>query len=186
MTNIPSGVQPGDFYVVPGGHDVGALIGLLEQLDREQIPPAWIDRCTMFQHAGLVASISPVLTVLEEEGPGMVEVRYHYDTSPILWSTGILKPLNREKIVANARSLKGFGYGWATYAYLTAHHYHLPIPGLKNYVATHRTEICSQAVDYAWDLAGDHIFTDKRIPGDVKPSDLAYRLLVEGAHPMWP
>jgi hypothetical protein len=191
--NIPSDVQPGDFYVVPGGLHTGPLIAFFEQLDKEDIPDEFLQQATQFQHAGLVGSVryepghrDPIITVLEEEGNGMVEVEYHYWDSTIMWSTGALHPVNRDLIVINAKTLEGRGYGWMTYGALTLHHNHINLPGLKKIIELSRTQICSQSVDWAWDVAGNHIFTDKRWPGDVKPSDLAYVLLAAGAFPIYP
>ena len=38
---------------------------------------------------------------------------------------------------------------------------------------------CSQAVDYAYSLAGVHLFDDGRLPGQVSPGDLADIMLAE-------
>jgi hypothetical protein len=195
MTNIPEGILPADFYVVTGGKHIGPVISFFQQLDKQDIPEEYLVRATQFQHAGLVAEVFPgkgddgstLVTVLEEGGDGMVEVPYHADEAAmIMFSTGILVPENRKEIVAKAREQKGHGYGWITYLALILHHYHIYLPGGKWVVEHSRTQICSQSVDYAWDKAGDHIFDDGRWPGDVKPSDLAYRLLAAGARPILP
>jgi hypothetical protein len=187
--NLALGIKPGDFFVTTGGHEIGTLIQFFERIDKEDIPPKYLDLATEFEHAGLVSQVGPDgVMLLEEGGNGQVEVPYHYQNALIMWSTGVIvpKPENRPKIVATARTLKGHKYGWLTYGALTLHHYHVNVPGLKTYINDSREDICSQAVDYAWDQSDEHIFTDNRWPGDVKPSDLAYRLLERGAKPIWP
>lgn len=193
MSNIPEHVEIGDFFVTTGGPRIGPIISFFEQIDKEDIPGKYLTAATQFQHAGLVSEIRPatdgddkIVMLLEEGGNGMVETPYHYQNAMILWSTGVLVPSNRQAVVARARQLKGHKYGWLTYAALTAHHYHINVPGLKGYIASSSDEICSQSVDDAWEYGGNHIFDDGRWPGDVKPSDLAYRLLEAGAKPLWP
>lgn len=176
-----------------GGQHTGPLIAFFEQIDREDIPKGYIERASQFQHAGLVSEVTkptgngpPIVTLLEEGGKGMIETAYHYQQSMIMWSTDVLNPINRGMIIGKARSLKGHKYGWLTYAALTAHHYRINVPGLQKYISSTGDEICSQSVDYSWAFGGNHIFDDGRWPGDVKPSDLAYKLLSKGAKPLWP
>lgn len=187
MTNIPKDVQIGDFFVVSGGIHSGPLIEFFEQIDKQDIPDEFLEKATLFQHAGLISDIGKDnVMVLEEEGRGMVEVPYHYEDAIIMFSTWALHPANRFEIIQHARSLKGHRYGWLTYAALTAHHYHIWVPGLKRFIDWSGDEICSQSVDDSWTKAGNHIFDDGRWPGDVKPSDLAYKLLSLGAQPIYP
>ena len=187
MTNIPKDVQIGDFYVVSGGIHTGPLIEFFEQIDKQDIPDEFVMKASLFQHAGLISDIGPYnIMVLEEEGKGMVEQPYHYEDAIIMFSTDALHPVNRMKIIQRARSLKGHRYGWLTYAALTAHHWHIWVPGLKQYINWSGDEICSQSVDDSWTWAGNKVFDDERWHGDVKPSDLAYLLLSLGVQPIYP
>jgi hypothetical protein len=97
-----------------------------------------------------------------------------------LWSTGMV-PLTddqRGKIVATALLCKGVPYSWADYYSLAARRLHIPVPGLKDYIADSGHMICSQLCDYVYMQAGVHLFTDGRWPGYVVPADLAN--LLEG------
>lgn len=183
ISNVPPGVTPGDFFCVQGGPATGPLIEFLERRDGDS------GLASLFQHAGIVTAVGRgadgmQVTIMEARSRGAVEVPYHYRQHLILWSTGTLAPAHRDQIVAAARGFQGVGYGWLDYLALTAHHYHLPAPGLKSYIGSTRRLICSQLVDKAWELGGDHIYDDGRWPGYVKPADLAAVLLAKGAKPL--
>jgi hypothetical protein len=115
--------------------------------------------------------------IVEAESHGAVETAWHYETRPHQWSSGIIDM----PVTAGAAALRyvGVGYGWLDYAAMTAHELHIPAPGLKSYIDSTHTLICSQLVDRATLDAGKHLFTDGRWPGYCKPSDLGF-LLVAG------
>lgn len=79
----------------------------------------------------------------------------------------------RQAICAAGMRYLGVGYSAVDYFALAAHRFHLPIPGLRRYVASSRRMICSQLVDQAYQDAGVHLFRDGRWPGFCTPADLA-------------
>jgi hypothetical protein len=86
----------------------------------------------------------------------------------------------------HAERMLNVPYNWLNYPALTAHHLHLPVPHLDDWIA--RTDadgyprhvICSQHVDAALTLAGFQVFDDGRLPQDVWPSALFNQLLKLG------
>lgn len=107
-----------------------------------------------------------------------------------LWSSGILEPTQAQRagIVAWCEAHPDVEYAFLDYAELTVHTLHIPVPGLRNLIASDKSYICSQYVDSSWlygpSLNGAppyHLFTDGRWPGFVKPGDLAGLLLVTKA-----
>jgi hypothetical protein len=87
---------------------------------------------------------------------------------------------SREAVADAAVSLIGRRYSWADYLALAAVRFHLDTIAhpLRQYVESSGRLICSQLVDYAYQLAGVQLFDDGRIPGDVTPGDL-YGLILE-------
>lgn len=93
-----------------------------------------------------------------------------------VWSTGRIELTfeQRAGIVQYCRENFRIGYGWADYAALTVHRLGIPAPGLEAYIASTKTQICSQFVDSAYLLGGGvHLFSDGRWPGYVTPESLA-------------
>lgn len=101
-----------------------------------------------------------------------------YADREVAWLTWDIPDETRNKIAASAFSMRGIGYNWTTYFYLSAYRLRLPITTaiLKKRVSNDRRLICSQAVDHLYRIHGVHLFTDGRLPYDVTPGDLA-RLL---------
>lgn len=63
-------------------------------------------------------------------------------------------------------------YSFLDYAALDAHRMRLPVPWLKDYIASTGHQICSQAMDWCAGRAGWKIFNDGRWPGYVTPGAL--------------
>jgi hypothetical protein len=87
---------------------------------------------------------------------------------------------HRRAVAHAAISLIGRGYSWVDYLALAAIRFHLDAIArpLRSYVTDSGRLICSQLVDYAYQLAGVQLFDDGRLPGDVTPGDL-YTLILE-------
>lgn len=166
MTDITP--QPGDFAVVQTGTKMTVPIEIAEFLSGGGF--------TEFDHAVICSRVLPDGTVMIVEAmpSGAKENPWHYEDRQHIWSTGRVET----SPAAGAAALKYVGtpYGWLDYAAIAAHCWHLPIPGLKNYVAGTDTLICSQLVDAAEQDAGVHLFSN-RWPGYVRPSDLAVLIL---------
>jgi hypothetical protein len=173
---VPVGI--GDFCVVSTATSTSGLIDGLEWLS---------DAVTRKRHGGwekwdhaLVCTdpgdASHPMMIVEAEPGGAVERPWHYDGHPHQWSSGIiaLTPAQRTAIEMDAHMLadRGTGYGWIDYLALVDHALHIPAPGLKRFIGSSHTLICSQLVDRCYQRAGVQLFDDGRWPGYVMPSDL--------------
>lgn len=158
--------QAGDFAVVSVAGTGGTLIGLGEKLCG--------DAFTQYQHAfvyvgGMVIEAEPsgarARTITRYDTPGQLT----------LWSTGAI-PLTgaqRTAICLAARGYIGTGYSALDYLAIGLHSWHIPAPGLRSFIASTRSMICSQLVDRVYQDAGVQLFTDNRWNGYVTPADLA-------------
>lgn len=173
-------VLPGDFCCVPVSGIVGKLISVGEWLNG--------DGFSKYDHAEIYVG---------NQVPDMSPSKYGYTFgaypggatyTPLscppeklpnaLWSSGRIEltDAQRSKIVSTCHDLEGTPYSAADYFALAEHRFHLPIPLLKNYVASSKHQICSQIVDYIYMKAGKNLFSDNRWPGYVTPADLAHVL----------
>jgi hypothetical protein len=87
-----------------------------------------------------------------------------------------LTEAQREAVCTAARGYLGTPYSFADYAAIAAHRLHLPLPGLRRFVASSRHMLCSQLADQCFQDAGVQLFNDGRWPGFVTPGSL-YDLL---------
>jgi hypothetical protein len=96
-----------------------------------------------------------------------------------IWSSGLipLMAAQRAGVTAWATAHIGTPYSFLDYLAIAAHGLHLPIPGLRAYIAGSRHMICSQFADADYAANGVHLFQDGRWPGYVDPLDLADLLL---------
>lgn len=102
-----------------------------------------------------------------------------------LWSSGIipLTDAQRAAIVQWCEGHVSVGYSFLDYDAIAMHALHLPVPGLKRFIATTKHMICSQYTDSALSLGGGvRVFTDQRWPGYVTPWDLADLLISRMPH----
>lgn len=156
--------RPGDFGVVRRGvHDpVGRMVQLLEWANGD----GW----SVYTHAVLVLDDGTLIEA--EPGGARIAPITEYAAGAVDWSSWPLSAEQRAGIMATGRSLVGTPYSFLDYAALAAHRLHLPLPGLRRYVASTGHMICSQLVDYGYQREGVHLFTDNRWPGYVTPTDL--------------
>ncbi|MER6048013.1 hypothetical protein ABT168_11210 [Streptomyces sp. NPDC001793] len=137
----------------------------------------WIngDGFADYEHAFLVL---PGERLLEAE-PGGARIRplSEYDGSDALYvcPEGLTEQ-QRERICGAADRYVGVPYSFLDYLAIATHRFHLPVPGLRRYVASSRHMICSQLVDQCYQDGGVHLFADGRWPGYVTPMAL-YTLL---------
>ena len=96
-----------------------------------------------------------------------------------IWSSGIIEltTSQRDGTVAWCEAHPCVTYSWPDYGAIAAHALHLPVPGLKAFIVSTDSMICSQYVDSAYADTGVHLFSDDRWPGYVTPGDLAGLLL---------
>lgn len=85
----------------------------------------------------------------------------------------------RQAICVASRHYIGVPYSFLDYAAIAVHRFHLPVAGLRSYVASTRHQICSQLVDQCYEDVGVRLFADGRWPGYVTPVAL-YDLLAKG------
>jgi hypothetical protein len=96
----------------------------------------------------------------------------------ILWSAGRI-PLTgpqRDAICLAARGYIGTPYSWLDYLAIAAHRLRIPVPGLRRFIESDKSMICSQLVDRVYADAGVHLFSGVW-PGYVTPADLARRIM---------
>lgn len=176
--SIPANLQPADWAVAQIHQPAGTMIRLM-QMTMPGCAPRW----AKWVHAFYCVSIDPIM-IVEATPQGTKHVRFHYNPADVFWSTGIISktPAGRAASVAKALEFcaandgQGVGYSFLDYAAQATHAWHIPVPGLKDYIASTGHEICSEDVDQ-FDLSGGtHLFTDDRWAGYVAPWMLAQRI----------
>jgi hypothetical protein len=166
--------RAGDFAVVDTGTRASFPIRLAMWLSRGGF--------MMFDHAVICSRVSRgTIYVVEAMPSGAKENVWHYDDHDHLWSTGLVK--TSTKAGKAALAYVGKPYSWLDYAALAVHASYLWVPGLRHYMRSARHLIGSQLIDRAERDAGVHLFTDRRRPGYVRPSDLAELILKIGELP---
>lgn len=150
----------GDFGVVPVPGRAGRLIRLGQWLNG--------DGYADYEHAFVVVDDSTVVEA-RPSGAGYAPRTAYPDAVFYTCPDG-----RREAVAAAARSLIGRGYSWLDYFALAAVRFRLPLSSvlLRKRVDDSGELICSQLVDYAYQLGGVQLFDDHRSPGDVTPGDL--------------
>jgi hypothetical protein len=199
-------VQPGDWFVVDpsGTEQIFRWVELAERIiDCKQIREQKSKGQPVWGHAGIAtrwvdktrhtpscpapgqlarehgvctcgAPPSATLMIVEAEPGGAVERPWHWENAPHLWSTGT--GLSVPSMASAAQGYIGVGYSILDYAAIGAHAAHLWTPGLREYIASTRHQICSQLTDQCAVDKGVHLFSDGRWPGYVTPLDLGLLL----------
>jgi uncharacterized protein YycO len=159
--------QPGDIGLTSITGPVGRLIAVGQWLNGDGFGP--------YQHAFIVLPGQ----LLIEAMPGGAKVRplSAYDDRDVLYvSPAGLTDAQRKAICDCALRYRGVPYSFLDYFALAAHRFHLPVPGLRRYIAATGHQICSQLCDRAYLDAGQHLFDDGRWPGYVTPMAIANQL----------
>jgi hypothetical protein len=166
--------RPGDFACVPISGPVGFGISVGQWLDG--------DRWGFYDHAeiyvGQADAAGPYGYTVSTYPDGHGRRPLPCDPAELpgsLWSSGLiaLTGVQRAGIVAWALAHQDTRYGFLDYGALVLHALRIPAPGLREYIDSTHTMICSQFVDSAYEANGEHLFDDGRWPGYVKPGDLA-------------
>lgn len=167
--NVP---VPGDYACRMIGGETGKLITLGEKLNG--------DSFTQYDHAeifvGMADLQAPYGYVMgAQPGGARLDPLPADHITGYAWSSGKIPMTSAERaeIISMALACKGVPYSAADYFALAAHRLHIPAPGLREYIGSHKQMICSQLVDYCYMRAGVHLFADGRWPGYVTPADLA-------------
>jgi uncharacterized protein YycO len=159
--------QPGDIGLTSIAGIVGQLIRLGQWLNG--------DGFSHYEHAFIVLEDG----MLMEAMPGGAQIvsQDEYDDVDVLYvSPAGLTEADRQRICNIARSFIDTPYSFVDYLAIAAHRLHLPLPGLREFVASTDHQICSQLVDRAYALAGIKLFSDARWDGYVTPGSLYKRL----------
>ena len=166
--------RTGDIGLVPNPGDVGRMIGLGERLLGSS------SKACKYRHAVIAVAVddSGVRAVGAEPGGARYEF-YGPDDGVLWWSPPGLSDAQRRCIAADARKLIGTPYSFADYAAIAAHRLHIPLLGLRTYIADSRHMICSQLCDRVYQDAGVQLFADGRWNGWVTPADI-YQLTLHG------
>jgi uncharacterized protein YycO len=161
--------KPGDFAVVSAGGLPGRLVRLAELANGS-------GKYSGYEHAFIYIGDGQIIQA-EPSGTAYGQLTPHGKT---LWSTGHfdLTAEQRDKICDAARGYVGTPYSFLDYVALIFHHYRIPVPWLRRYIAATGHQICSQLVDSCYLAAGVHLYDDGRWRGYVTPADLA-KLLSE-------
>ena len=156
--------QPADFAVVSMRGRGGVLISVLEEIAYRHA--TWWDHTFIYLGNGMIAQAEPRGARIAHLGT--------YDHA--IWSTGILYPTaaQRQGICEAARRYTAahVGYSYLDYAAIGAHRFHIPVPGLREFIGDIGRMICSQMTDQCWADGGFQLFDDRRWPGYVTPYDL--------------
>jgi hypothetical protein len=169
---MPYTPKMGDIIMVPMAGAVGRLIQWGQWLADNVISNPFDEQ---WHHVMVVVGKTDPdhgVNVIEAmPGGALLTPLSHYQDTPQL----VLRcPDGYRLAVADAAlRCQGVPYSAADYFALAAHHLHLPAPGLKRYIESSRSMICSQLADHAALRGGWHLFDDDRWPGYVMPLDLA-------------
>lgn len=168
MTTIDRTLRVSDFGLVQVDGWPGDLIRIGQGLNGD----GW----SKLEHAFLYLGGGTIIQA--EPGGAKIYPLSIYDKRNVRWSSGLFPDLTdqqRRDISNVARFLQGTGYSSADYFALAAHRFHMPIPGLKDYIGDSHRLICSQLVDLAYDRGGYHLFGNDW-PGYVSPGRLGLLL----------
>lgn len=180
MRSQPGDPRPGDFclvtvapWYVNWGIRIGEALygdGFTEQVRRADGSITYVG----FSHAFVV--IGPDQVIEAEPGGARLAALAPYRDNCLggkfVSSSWDLTDGQRDLICANAyRHLKR-PYSELDYFALAAKRLHIPVPGLRTYIADSGHEICSQQVDDIYLESDLHMFDDGRWPGYVTPMGL--------------
>lgn len=164
----------GDFCCVPISGSVGLGIEAGQWLDGDRFQP--YDHAEIFVEQADSAGQFGYTVSTYPNGHGKRALPCEPALVPgSLWSSGLwdLTGTQRTGIVAWALEYQDVTYSFADYGALFLHMLRVPAPGLREFIDSTHSMICSQFVDAAWTAGGVHLFDDRRWPGYVKPGDLA-------------
>ncbi|MCZ1011626.1 hypothetical protein [Streptomyces lydicus] len=157
-------------HPLPGDIGLTRISGVTGQLIRFG---QWVngDGFTDYEHAFLVLPDNRLLEA-EPGGARILSLTAYADADVVYVRPERLTERQRAGICAAATRYVGVPYSFLDYLAIATHRFHLPVPGLRRYVASTRHMICSQLVDQCYLDAGVHLFADGRWPGYVTPMAL--------------
>jgi hypothetical protein len=187
---VVSPPKPGDFCCIPVAGGLGSAIETGEYL-AEKLEGVRAAKMLPYDHAeiyiGQPDKDGPdgyTCSAYPSNGQGGLTGRRPLPCPPgklsgALWSSGVisLTAAQRAGIIAWCTAHADVGYSFLDYGAIALHAMHIPVPGLRAYIAATGHMICSQYVDASYAANGAHLFDDGRWPGFVTPADLAVMLL---------
>lgn len=78
----------------------------------------------------------------------------------------------RSVMVERGRTLVGTPYNYLDYLAIGLEHFNIDLGFIRKRVRREDRMICSQLVDYIYQICGIHLFSDGRVSQDVTPGDL--------------
>lgn len=172
-------------YPTPGSFGLAVISGKTGRLVRwgQNIVEG---RETHYTHAFLVLDNQEVIEA-EPGGAKIVSVE-KYLFGDVLFSDKPIKsvlgnqlypydndePAVRSLVIDIARGLKGIPYNYLDYVAIALEHFDIRPKMVTNRVRRQDRLICSQLVDFVYNMAGIHLFKDGRLPQDVTPADLQW------------
>lgn len=201
----PSDLRPGDLMFGPIHGFVGGAVGIAQLmlaiaepgLIWKQGPEEWFH----FRHTGLVVEASGWGFELLDSGgvrgtgPKLVEAMpggiREIEIGRTKWNREHLyiRPEYAEQrelgysmqghdVAVAARGYVGRPYDFATYGAIPAYRRGIRTAGIKRIISDTDTMMCSRTVDAALCEAGYHLFNDRRLPGNVTPSELLRKVII--------
>lgn len=171
--------EPGDFCCIPVAGKIGAGIEFGQFLAGDRFQP--YDHAEIY--TGQPDEAGPhgyTYSAYPSNGKGGLTGKRPLPCEPArlpgaLWSSGIIDLTGPQRALVTAWCVAhpDVPYSWVDYGALALHALRIPAPGLRGFIASTRSLICSQYVDTALTASGVHLFADGRWPGYVKPGDLA-------------
>lgn len=161
--------RPGDFGLTQIDGNVGTMVKIGQWLNG--------DGFHTWQHAFVYIGNGEVIEA-DPDGARISPLSDYTEDRTVAWSTDAVV-LNAEEqlaIVSAAYDYLGTPYSWATYLSLATARLGMRPGWLRRMVSDTDAMICSQYVDQCYQDAGVRLYLDGRIPGDVTPGDLAYRI----------
>lgn len=161
--------KPGDIGLTRIAGPVGAGIRFGQWL--------YGDGFADYEHAFVVVQPSPsnIVMIVEARPGGAEHVPLHYDPAQTVYLR--CPDRLRAGVAAAALAYTDVPYSFLDYQALALHHFHVPAPGLRRYIASSGHMICSQLADRAAADADWHLFADGRWNGYVTPGDIHHLYL---------
>lgn len=150
--------------------------GIIVEASKELPPGSWyrnqqystgVITCPRLVQA-MPGGVEEIDLTYEKWNPDYIYIRPRYGTR----SWGMNARDQADVVAKAARSFVGTPYDFLTYGAIPAYRRGIRTERIKRIISDTDTMMCSRTVDAALAAASWHLFNDKRLPGDVTPSEL--------------